>query len=262
MAVDRPLTIRDYIEPRQAAVAGTRMARAARKGVGPFSDHLAREASSKPAGQLSGLSLSDYFARPVIFTQASRLEAAGGRTGSITAPEAEAPKDASRPPAGRPEGQSGAVESRLRLREAGLGRRHDAQRVRPPAPGGEAVEQAIRQAASKYNLSSDLIRSVIRAESAFRPDAVSPAGAQGLMQLMPDTAKELGVADPFDVRQNVDGGARYLRQMLDRFGGDLKLALSAYNAGPGAVEKYEGQVPYAETRDYVRRVLRFAGLNA
>jgi soluble lytic murein transglycosylase-like protein len=82
------------------------------------------------------------------------------------------------------------------------------------------------------------------------------------MQLMPETASDLGVTDPFNVRQNIDGGARYLRQMLDRFGGRLDLALAAYNAGPGAVEKYDGRVPYPETREYVKRVMRFAGLKA
>ena len=120
----------------------------------------------------------------------------------------------------------------------------------------------MRQAAAKYNLSPELIRSVIRTESNFQPGAVSPAGAMGLMQLMPDTAKDLGVTNAFDVRQNVDGGARYLRQMLDRFNGDVKLALQAYNAGPGAVEQYNGNVPYAETRQYVKRVLGYAGLKA
>jgi soluble lytic murein transglycosylase-like protein len=76
------------------------------------------------------------------------------------------------------------------------------------------------------------------------------------MQLMPATAKELGVDDPFDVRQNINGGAGYLRQMLDRFGGDVRLALAAYNAGPGTVEKYNGKVPYRETQDYIERVLK------
>ena len=126
--------------------------------------------------------------------------------------------------------------------------------------GHERVEESIQRAAARYNLSPELIRSVIRAESNFHVDAVSPAGAKGLMQLMPETAKELGVTNVFDVQQNIDGGARYLRQMLDRFGGDTKRALAAYNAGPGAVEQFNGNVPYAETRQYVKRVMRSAGL--
>ena len=96
---------------------------------------------------------------------------------------------------------------------------------------------------------------MIQTESGFRPDAVSPVGAQGLMQLMPTTAKDLGVSDPFDVEQNINGGAKYIRQMLDRFDGDLKLALAAYNSGPGTVNRYNGEVPYRETRQYVQRVL-------
>lgn len=122
------------------------------------------------------------------------------------------------------------------------------------------INQSIREAAGKYNLSASLIESVIRTESNFQPDAVSPAGAQGLMQLMPGTARDLGVSDPFDIQQNIDGGSRYLRQMLDRFDGNVKLALAAYNAGPGTVERYNGDVPYRETRNYVRRVL--AGLSS
>ena len=118
-----------------------------------------------------------------------------------------------------------------------------------------SIQNSIRQAAATYNLPEKLIESVIRAESGFQPDAVSPAGAQGLMQLMPATARELGVVDPFDVHQNIDGGTKYLRQMMDRFDGDLKLALAAYNAGPGTVARYDGEVPYRETRDYVKRVL-------
>lgn len=124
-----------------------------------------------------------------------------------------------------------------------------------PSDVDASIGRSIRLAARKYGLSEKLIESVIRAESSFRPNAVSPAGAQGLMQLMPATAKALGVNDPFDVQQNVDGGARYIRQMLDRFGGDVKLALAAYNAGPGTVERYNGDVPYRETRAYVQRVL-------
>jgi soluble lytic murein transglycosylase-like protein len=124
-----------------------------------------------------------------------------------------------------------------------------------PVEARASIQNSIQAAARKHNLPPKLIRSVIHAESNFRADAVSPAGAQGLMQLMPATARELGVTDPFDVAQNIDGGARYLRQMLDRFDGDLKLALAAYNAGPGTVQRYNGDVPYRETRDYVRRVL-------
>ncbi len=121
------------------------------------------------------------------------------------------------------------------------------------------VRRGIQQASRKYNLPEKLIESVIRAESNFQTDAVSPAGAQGLMQLMPATARELGVSDPFDAQQNIDGGAKYLRQMLDRFDGNLKLALAAYNAGPGTVARYDGDVPYRETRSYVRRVLAGMG---
>ena len=118
------------------------------------------------------------------------------------------------------------------------------------------IADSIREASRKYNLPGKLIEQVIQAESNFQVDAVSPAGAQGLMQLMPGTAKELGVDDPFDVRQNIGGGAAYLRQMLDRFNGDVKLALAAYNAGPGTVERYNGNVPYRETQNYIDRVLK------
>lgn len=118
------------------------------------------------------------------------------------------------------------------------------------------IADSIKKAAGKYNLPAKLIESVIQAESNFQVDAVSPAGAQGLMQLMPGTARELGVEDPFDVGQNIDGGTSYLRQMMDRFGGDVKLALAAYNAGPGNVEKYNGNVPFRETQAYIERVLK------
>jgi hypothetical protein len=123
----------------------------------------------------------------------------------------------------------------------------------------QIIEQNIQKAAAKYNLPQELITAVVRAESNFEVNAVSTAGAQGLMQLMPATAKELGVQNPFDIAQNIDGGTKYLRKMLDRFGGSVRKALAAYNAGPGTVMKYNGRVPYAETRQYVRRVLRFSG---
>ena len=132
------------------------------------------------------------------------------------------------------------------------------QPVRPVSTERERIEECIQRAAAKYSLPPGLIRAVIRAESNFQVEAVSRAGARGLMQLMPATAKELGVIDSFDIYQNIDRGAKYLRKMLDRFGGNIKKALAAYNAGPGAVIKYNGRVPYPETRQYVKRVLRFS----
>ena len=100
------------------------------------------------------------------------------------------------------------------------------------------------------------MKAVVRAESNFQPDAVSPQGAQGLMQLMPQTAAELGIRDPMRADQNLRGGTRYLRAMIDRFG-DWRHALAAYNAGPHAVERYGGIPPYRETREYVDRVLHY-----
>jgi len=112
----------------------------------------------------------------------------------------------------------------------------------------------IQDASRKHGVDPRLVAAVARRESAFRPRVVSPVGAVGIMQLMPATAKYLGVEDSYDARQNIFGGARYLRTLLDRFDGDLDLTLAAYNAGPGAVQKYRGIPPYAETRAYVAAV--------
>lgn len=114
----------------------------------------------------------------------------------------------------------------------------------------------ITEAAQLYQLPQSFIRAVMRVESNFNPTVVSRAGAMGLMQLMPKTARSMGVSDPFDVRQNVLGGARYLRILANRFKGDLILTVAAYNAGEAAVDKYEGIPPYQETQRYVRRVLK------
>ena len=116
-------------------------------------------------------------------------------------------------------------------------------------------EVLIPEVAERYALSPALVKAVIRAESAGNPRAESPKGAQGLMQLMPGTAALMGVEDPFDPAQNMDGGTAYLASMLKRYGGDLKLALAAYNAGPGRVDAYGGVPPFPETQQYVQRVL-------
>jgi soluble lytic murein transglycosylase-like protein len=126
-----------------------------------------------------------------------------------------------------------------------------------PLPATIAYNDAIAEAADLYRLDPNLIRAIIRAESAFNPFAVSRAGAQGLMQLMPAVAEELNVLDPFDPRQNIFGGARYLRWLLDRNDGNLDLAVASYNAGPGAVDRYNGIPPYRETRNYVKKVNLF-----
>jgi soluble lytic murein transglycosylase-like protein len=143
------------------------------------------------------------------------------------------------------------------------------QALRPDAPpdpiatgaaGGAPVPPAqidalVQQNAQIWQVDPALIKSVIANESSFDANATSPVGAQGLMQLMPETAASLGVRNPYDPAQNVAGGTRYLRSLLDRFDGDTRLAVAAYNAGPGAVEKYGDVPPYVETRNYVQNVL-------
>ena len=133
--------------------------------------------------------------------------------------------------------------------------------VRPQR--GSEFDAIIDDHARAQGLSPVLVRAVIEAESAFNPRAVSRVGAMGLMQLMPGTAKDLGVADPFDPVDNIRGGTKYLRALLDRFGGDVRLALAAYNAGPGAVERYDNVPPYRETRNYVAKISnRIKGVEA
>lgn len=116
------------------------------------------------------------------------------------------------------------------------------------------LESLIRQKARTYGVDEDLVRAVVRMESGGNPKAVSTAGAMGLMQLMPETAEMLGVNDPFDPVQNVDGGVRYLKLMLDRYDGDETLALAAYHSGPGRVDRYGGVPPYPKVNHYVRTV--------
>lgn len=118
-------------------------------------------------------------------------------------------------------------------------------------------EQLIRNCSEKYGVNQSLVKAVIQAESGYNPNAVSSKGASGLMQLMPETAKSLNVADRFNPKDNVDGGVKYLRFLLDTFRGDVSLAVAAYNAGLNKVAKYGGIPPYNETRTYVNRVLSY-----
>lgn len=126
---------------------------------------------------------------------------------------------------------------------------------------GTSLNDLFQAAAEKYNVPVNLLEAVAKAESGFRADAVSSCGAQGIMQLMPSTAKALGVTDSFDPAQNIMGGAKYLGELLNSFGGDASLAVAGYNAGGGAVRKYGGIPPYAETQNYVKKVLGYAGMD-
>jgi soluble lytic murein transglycosylase-like protein len=128
-------------------------------------------------------------------------------------------------------------------------------RFNGPAGERESFEVFIQEAAKRYNVPANLVRAVIKVESNFRPEAVSSAGAKGLMQLMPGTAKEMAVSDLFDARQNILGGTRYLRLLINRFEGDIRLVIAAYHAGPAAVAA-KGGIPYEATERYVRSVVK------
>ncbi len=121
----------------------------------------------------------------------------------------------------------------------------------------KSLDEIFRNAAVKYNVPVDLLKAIGKAESDFNPKAVSRCGAQGVMQLMPGTAKELGVTDSFDAEQNIMGGAKYIAQMLKKYDGDTKLALAAYNAGSNNVAKYGGIPPFKETQNYVKKVMNY-----
>jgi soluble lytic murein transglycosylase-like protein len=260
MAIEKPLKIRDYLEPRIAA--GPR-SRAASNASGSFLEVLKTEKQNSAAGVAAGKKISDYLRNPLLMAYARRseelVEAPRDAALGLQATAFEK-NDKNRIAAARMNSNVSALADFAAGRRSGRLASSGSSGLGAYSAVNNRVEESIQRAAAKYNLTPELLRSVIRAESNFQVDAVSPAGAKGLMQLMPETAKELGVANVFDIQQNIDGGARYLRQMLDRFGGDMKQALAAYNAGPGAVEQFNGHVPYPETRQYVRRVMRLAGL--
>jgi len=136
--------------------------------------------------------------------------------------------------------------------------------IAPMEPACEPVPDAVvapvvEGAAKAESLEPKLLRAVIEQESGFRPCAVSAKGAEGLMQLMPETSEQLGVSDPFDVKQNIEGGAKYLKELIDKYKGDLAQALGAFNAGPAAAGKAGGIPPIPETRDYVDAILKKVG---
>lgn len=124
-----------------------------------------------------------------------------------------------------------------------------------------SMDSIFEEAARLYNVPAALLKAMGKAESGFNADAVSPAGAQGVMQLMPATARALGVDDPFDARSNIMGGAKYIAEKLNDYDGDIELALAAYNAGSGNVRKYGGVPPFTETQNYIKRILGYMGMD-
>ena len=147
---------------------------------------------------------------------------------------------------------SSAGKYQVYIRESG-----ESPKTFPSSPISGSFNDLIIKAAQRHDIAVPLLRALIRAESNFNPRAVSKKGAMGLMQLMPQTAKGLNIRDPFDPKENIMGGARYFKQLFNRFEGKLPLAIAAYNAGPETVERHKRIPPIRETQDYVRRVLKY-----
>lgn len=265
MSTANHLTIRDYFDQVFTGKQSTRKifppspGRESASGTGMFHRMLASrqmQGVGNTSVKSTGLTIADYLANPL------GVRGRYQRPPELLSSEAKADGPPGRPALAATKASSGkdTLSSLSVTKSVPSVRPSVAMPSQKQSDSHERhkIEKSIQKAASKYNLSPGLIKGVIRAESNFQVDAVSRAGAQGLMQLMPATAEELGVTKPFDIDQNIDGGSRYLRKMLDSFGGDVKLALAAYNAGPGTVRKYAGNVPYQETLQYVNRVLRFS----
>jgi len=265
MSTGDHLTIRDYFDrvfngkQRTRKVFASSGGTKGASGTGMFYRMLASRQTPgvrNTSVKSKGLTIADYLANP--------LHARGQTQRLLNSSSSESRSDMS---PGQPAFAATKVAAEKTTRSSQPPLEHlqslrssvsEASQKQSDSPKRQKIEMSIHKAASKYNLPARLIKGVIRAESNFQVEAVSRAGAQGLMQLMPATARELGVTQPFDIDQNIDGGARYLRQMLDSFDGNVKLALAAYNAGPGTVRKYAGNVPYQETIQYIERVLRFS----
>ena len=257
------MTIRDYLARHTLSKDLLKQWNAAlkgpRDGTNPFArllksslSHSARKVNRASAG----LTAADYLANPISARVPAKQVSQDDLRSSIPRDSAHLADNLSSVPGARPLLPTFTAPKNRDDRSLPVSDRPGMNNViHADAGEKETIETCIQKAAQKYDLAPELIKAVIKAESGFRVDAVSGAGAQGLMQLMPATAKDLGVTNPFDIRQNIDGGTRYLRQMLDLFDGDTRLALSAYNAGPGNVQKYGGDVPFPETRRYVARVL-------
>jgi len=265
VAITNYLTARDYFEralagrtvDRRAYIsqsAGTSGNRTFQQLITSFGKRQSHHNGNHP----NGLTVADYLRNPVRAKFQARYQIKSAPSHDKDAVSVEAHLPAAKIPGGIMPDRS-AAKSNLKNGPVPVTISSAALPMHNASNDTNIIEKSIHEAARKYSLPANLLRGVIRAESNFQPMAVSRAGAQGLMQLMPGTARELGVDNPFDIEQNVDGGARYLRKMLDRFGGDIKLALAAYNAGPGTVERYGGKIPpYRETEGYINRVLRFS----